>query len=294
MKSNLQGKHIVLDTNIIIRFPKILNTDSKALKLSIPSIVIVELKRLAAKGGEWKELSSVVDYALNNEMVIITEHNIKDDNDLIISLNNEKNKLDAPDLVILNLTRKLKEKGEDVVLATEDKALQQACSSLGIEYIGLRELKEGFNELSNKKSSPVFEKKIEELEKQSIKKVVLNILFLCVFAIIMFLFGRYYNDVINHVSIWGKILLLIAFAFITYWARCNLRLAYGLAEFSLGIHIAYPLFNFSSISSTYLSLLAALFIMIRGLDNITTGISETRYIAGTVVEKGWKFLFRLK
>ncbi|TVX83308.1 hypothetical protein FQP34_07060 [Peribacillus simplex] len=289
--NNLKGKHIILDTNIIIRFPSILKR-SEEFKISIPSIVIAELRMRSEKGSDWKKLNSLVEYALKNEMVIVTDHNNKDDN--FLEYINYKNGPDETDLVILNLTKRLKAKGENVVLATEDKVLQRMCASMGINTIGLQGLKNEVKSISNAKPSTDLNQKIEEIEKQSKKRIIMTVLFLIAFAFLMFILGKYSDEIINRINIWGKIGILVLVSFLIYWVRCNLRLAYGLAEFGLGVYIAYPLFNLQSISTTFISLLAALFIMIRGLDNITTGISETRYITGTLVEKGWKSIFRLK
>ena len=94
------------------------------------------------------------------------------------------------------------------------------------------------------------------------------------------------DKIIETVNIWGTVFLVILSAFFLYFLRGRMRLSYGITEFLFGIIVSvrtfYPDFDLKNLKSIIIfQIVAGLYIMIRGLDNIGKGLK------GTFLEPYW-------
>jgi hypothetical protein len=96
---------------------------------------------------------------------------------------------------------------------------------------------------------------------------------------------------LSTISIWGTALALPLLGILLFWYRQRYRLSYGVFEFLVGVMMGYfvflPSFDFKTLGVIQgLQILGALYVMVRGLDNIGRGIEE-----GTRLESIWNQIF---
>ncbi|EJQ48358.1 hypothetical protein IEI_03889 [Bacillus wiedmannii] len=312
----LQNTHLVLDTNIIFRYPSILGTRLEDIKVSVPSTVLLELRNLANKSEDWRMINNLLTNSIQNRIVSLIP--LKPEAPIIEGAGD----ISFAEWQILSIMKELTDNGEESILVTEDKNLKKIAQLYGMSVIGLQELKEQvdhYHTLSNKieeevnlvgnqketmsekdsneesKSSNIhIDKAVKKIEQKSRNKLLFNILFLLFFGISMFFVGKFYTAIISYINVWGTLILLIVLSALIFWVRCNLRFGYGGAEFFFGLFIAYKIFDINNFGNSYIQFFGALFIMIRGLDNVSVGITETRYLRDTKFHDCWKWMFRLK
>jgi hypothetical protein len=95
---------------------------------------------------------------------------------------------------------------------------------------------------------------------------------------------------LSTISVWGTIAALLLLGIGLFWYRQQYRLSYGVFEFLAGvimsIYVFFPKFDYGNLGvSLGLQVLAGLYVMVRGLDNIGTGLQ------GTKLEAAWNRVF---
>lgn len=104
--------------------------------------------------------------------------------------------------------------------------------------------------------------------------------------------AAYFNAarILSTVSVWGTIAALLALGVGLFWYRQRYRLSYGVFEFMAGammsIYVFFPRFDYATLGVAQgLQVLAGLYVMVRGLDNVNTGLQ------GTKLEAKWNQVF---
>lgn len=102
----------------------------------------------------------------------------------------------------------------------------------------------------------------------------------------MFSYLVYINieTILTSINIWAIIFSLIILALTLYILREKWRLPYGFLEFSVGIFTVFTVFfpskfNLGSVlfdSVFFVKILGAVYIMVRGIDNMMIAIKDTR------------------
>ncbi|MBS0549350.1 MAG: hypothetical protein JSR24_16470 [Proteobacteria bacterium] len=95
---------------------------------------------------------------------------------------------------------------------------------------------------------------------------------------------------IQTISIWGTVVLILFLGVSLFWLRQHYRLQYGIVEFGLGflwaVNVFFPEFDYSKIDYVHLIQIAtSLYVMVRGLDNIGKGLEGGR------LESAWRRVF---
>jgi hypothetical protein len=98
----------------------------------------------------------------------------------------------------------------------------------------------------------------------------------------------YARRAVAYVNIWGTLAAILLAGIIAYIFRARGRLAYGFFEFTFGFILAarvfWPKFDYASLApSDYLQILAGVYVMVRGLDNIQKGSKGT--VAESIIER---------
>ena len=93
------------------------------------------------------------------------------------------------------------------------------------------------------------------------------------------------------ISTWGTLVTLPIVGIALYWYRQKYRLSYGLFEYFVGLMMTYyvffPSFNYASLTALEgIQIIGGVYVMVRGLDNISNGIEGSRF------DLLWKRLFR--
>jgi rRNA-processing protein FCF1 len=273
-------KRIILDTNIILRAPEILSLTSKGIELIIPEPVIYELSNSEDKG----HVSSYLN---------ILQKSINAKNAHIVSFDNQKlasvipndlismGRLSAIDRIVLAYTTilKMQYSTDEIILATDDKALSQTAMQLGIKvFIGDKLLKEllqmGTQDQSLKKDA----------RQAKTKQLTRTILSATIGAGLTLLANYAYtnlNMILPTIKIGGTIAAIPILALVLFWIRSHYRLAYGITEVGVGclaaIRVFWPSFDYAVLNApSIIQFFGGLYVMVRGFDNLGKGLKGSR------------------
>jgi len=252
--------------------PEILAKAGPGVSFIVPTAVLRELER--RDHPEWKKLVGVIqDAASRGEIEII-----------------EDNRASGPptpaDQTIVRIMA-TKGQGTDLILATEDRDLLISAAKLGVPVVDSAALS------SSLASAPVSDQSLLEKARSVVARQLLVLLshFLVslIAAILANLAASRLSRIVATINIWGTLLLLVTLALTLYWFRGRYRLIYGSTEcligFSAAARVFWPRFVYSELKTTdALQIVAGLYVMIRGLDNIGKALAGTRW------EKPWRLL----
>jgi hypothetical protein len=189
----------------------------------------------------------------------------------------------------LNLARKLQSQGlgNTVVIVSESSKVLHLYTKSGIKVLSVSEALEKLKSENAAFDSQLFDDLTEDLYKnRSIGVIIIvGLLLLLTWALIK-------SDAIGRqISLLSPIIVAASTCIagaILYWFRSQRRLAYGIAEIGVGVLIA-TLDAGSNSEPNYdieiLKLLSALYIVVRGFDNVTKGLRD-----GPFTER-WKQIF---
>lgn len=262
--------NIVLDTSIIIRYPEILSIEKQEINFHVLRQVVSQLERLNPNLA--KVLENIQNKSIKFQDFIFTPTSINTD-DMV--------KVGLEDYFIMEVTKSLKSKYNDVKVATLDLHFDEVLNANGIETLNLNELKEIVNK-GQKQEEPQTAKKIKKYKKSE-RTLMLQGVFIGISVSI--LISVVYNNldlIINTIHVWGTIILAVLCGIGLFLFRERYRYSYGIAELSIGfiavISIFYPDFDYKSIEVDIvlgLRLFGSLYIMVRGQDNILKSLEGT-------------------
>jgi rRNA-processing protein FCF1 len=91
-------------------------------------------------------------------------------------------------------------------------------------------------------------------------------------------------SVISTFPIWATVLLMPTLGILLYGYRQRFRLSYGGAEFLVGVGMTYyvffPAFDYASLNAVgIIQIVGGLYVMVRGLDNVSKGLEGTKHEA---------------
>ncbi len=275
----------ILDTSAIIRRPQVLSRAAQG-QLLVPTEVIREL--LSRGRDEARELYSSllgkafeagamqVDNAPGTELGAIPVESIR--------------RLSGADIQIVTLAAQLSQSASkgDVAIVTLDRDIERAVAGLGILCLTPEEFLERTSGGDIDEASLASANKVLSFQK---RHLVLSAL---LGAGLSFLANIAYQNaayLLETLPVWGPLVAIPAAGVSLFWYRQRYRLSYGVFEFIVGVLLAYY-----AVSSTPdgkdvwfpagLQVLASLYVMVRGMDNIGKGLEGTR------LEGPWKRVFR--
>lgn len=269
-------KKIILDTSILIRFPKILGLEITGTKFIVPITVIDELVSMSTRNGNSNE--RIVDLieratAQGNVDVINTDlPGIRKYFDTV-----KTPRLSSTDTYLLATALFLKEKGDITEIATLDRVVMAIASKNGINCIGTSHILELINSFVTPTSKiNTVQSEIVNYETKEKQTFWSGIAIGIVFTAVAILIYQNLSKILQSVNIWGTIILIILLGIGLFVYREKKRLSYGVFEFSVGVIAIIMLFkpigfNYSEIDFNLdfnIKLLGGLYIMVRGQDNI--------------------------
>jgi hypothetical protein len=175
-----------------------------------------------------------------------------------------------------------------VCVITSNPNLISILDSHGIRTISVLEfLTESANDQPNKKLQSAMEAYLISQDKD---KLLFGIL---LSMGVLILINKSYLNIsylISLMSVWGTVIALPFIGILLFWYRQKFRFSYGVSEFFAGVlmtyYIFFPDFSYTELTTGEgIQLLGGLYVMVRGLDNISTGL------VGTSMEPFWKKLF---
>lgn len=274
----------IIDTSVLLQNPQILSRAANR-KIIIPKAVMEELSH-RGKGSKWADITELVKSSISNGVIISVEpDNIK--NDFIESDKNAQ-RLSGADIAIARIAISYAEEGINApCVVTNDKDLSYFLSIRNIKSITGSEF--------------IIESKGDSLNKDIEDKAVKVVLSQRRYLIISFAFGVFVsfignliyaniNLLVSTITVCGTIIGFPILGLALFWYRENFRLSYGIFEYAVGVimiyYIFFPTFNYSNLEVIDgIQILGALYVMVRGLDNIGKGLIGTRF------EALWKKIF---
>lgn len=271
---------IILDTNYIIKYPRLLGVKLPDTTFLTTTEVIEELKRNARQGHSENRL------AIINEAD--TEGNIQIVNAGLEEISKHQRKipnalLSQTDISLLTTALFCKETNQHVKIGTFDRDIINISRRLGIDCLSEEDIKQLLVQ-SDKQPSEIKEK-IIELNNKETRGFFWQIGYGIVTTSIGFFASMFLKEIAAALHIWGMLLLFLIIGIALFFWREKLKFSYGLFEFLAGfITILIALmpsnFDFKTIivdPELELKILGGLYIMVRGQDNIVKGLKGTKY-----------------
>jgi len=265
-------KYLVLDTNIIIRQPQLINIKLKDTVIVLPDAVLSEIEMAAGRRSEVAALPSLIRDAFVNHVIKIEGAPFE-----FAGKFSPSSHLDG-DTRILRYLEYLKESRCDFLFVTRDKALQRVCATEGfplMEASALNALIGGAEEADKELG--------QKLKWVRLKLWVYPFANIAV-GVLSSLIASYAYDHVDKIlaflNAWGVTGLLLLLGIILYILRAWFRRVYGTLEFCFGLFLASKQFShgfdYSNLSqSELLQILSGLYVMVRGLDNFQKGSKGT-------------------
>ncbi|MDD2698730.1 MAG: PIN domain-containing protein [Arcobacteraceae bacterium] len=272
----------IIDTNILIQYPQILSR-IESREMVIPKSVMDELYMFGPK-TKMPDIFKFVSSFIDNGIKII--HAPKNPTKNISELDKSNYKLSDSDIDTLYIA--LEESKTNVpIVVTDDLKFAKVLKKNGVKTItGKVFLDESDNETINEEVKNSANKIVSSQKKQLFISFFLGIFASILGNLIYF----YLNIIISTITVWGTLVALPIVGIILFWFREKFRLSYGVFEFFAGVimssYVFFPLFNYSTLGPKEgLQILAGLYVMVRGLDNIG------KAIIGTRIEPLWEKFF---
>ena len=275
----------IIDTNVLIQYPQILSRAGNR-KILIPASVIEELS-LRGPNNRTKGLSNLIGSAISAGVKIVQAPTSSDYT--IFQTDKNAQRLSGVDIdIALIAITYAKERGVDTpCVVTADKALASFLSTHKIKTIT------GFQFIVESKNEPMNEEIIKSANRVvTFQKRYLYISF--ILGVLASIAGNYiYSNIeylVSTITIWGTMAGLPIIGVALFWCREKFRLSYGTFEFCVGVIMSYyvffPSFVYAEIGIKQgFQILAGLYVIVRGLDNIGKGILGTR------IESMWRKIF---
>jgi rRNA-processing protein FCF1 len=189
-------------------------------------------------------------------------------------------KLSKTDIELITAAQELQQSNGDVRLATEDKPLANFAATIGIQCIKLNQLQKMFS--TDIAYDSIIQRKAKNILSTQTRGLVIGIIVGCLGNILATLVWTNFQKIIETATIWGTILLIIFIGISLYSLRGRFRLQYGIFEFIFGIVVAlkvfWPEFDYSKFKTLdFLQIMAGIYVMIRGQDNIGKALMGTRF-----------------
>jgi len=269
--------NIILDTNIIIRFPQILGLSIDNTKLLIPNSVVDELNYV---GKQKNSIVDLIDYSLKSGSVQIVDtlSLLKEYQGKIIN-----SKLSIVDKSLIALALSLKDKKQDVKIASQDKIIQLTATENNIGFLNWDSVLELLKSKKSKDETPL-NLKIATYENKNLRSYLTGILTGVLSSVLASVIYKNLQLILSTINIWGTIVLILLLGVGLFIYREKQRLSYGIFEITVGVIAIISLFtpvDFSYKELTFdlnfnLKLLGGLYIMVRGQDNVLKAIRNKK------------------
>ncbi len=277
--------NIILDSNIILRQPKVLGLQIPEIHFLVPLDVIEELNfRATQRGATFDRRIDLIEKASHQGTVSIINSDAPSYRQYRDVINS--NKLSGADISIIAIALSLTNKGEQVKIATQDKAIWQIAKEHNIEILSEADVTNLLTNFIEPKTdaSDTVQKEIVTYEKKEKRNFFTGILTGAIITFIASITYQNIDKVIGTINVWGTILVILIAGVGLFVFRERNKLSYGVFEFLVGVIAIIMLFQPTHFDLSTLNfnldfnirLLGGLYIMVRGQDNIVKGLKDTK------------------
>lgn len=267
---------LLLDTDILVSFPQILDIKSNFYKLATTAHVMQDIKsgyNIAVTNKVKQKLLQKIENLKKVEGFLVYATDIES------HFTFATRKLSSSETSLLDIATNLK-KTNNVAIGSMNDNITNAAKILKIKtydldtMIGIYARQNGRDKEEIKMS--LYYNKKDLITVRNKAAVGLLALFITIFVY------KYRELLISNLNVAGTIVLTVLFAILLFIFREKQRISYGILEFGVGltsiILIFYPSFNLTNVSFDFyfgIKYIGGIYIMIRGLDNIVKGLSKT-------------------
>lgn len=268
------ASHYILDTNVVIQSPEVL-ASARGLKLLVPKSVLGEL----TARGSWyvrNVVGALINDALNAGVEIV-EAPTQLKNELIAS-DRHAQRLGGADFDIARIAIGLTERSVPVCVVTLDRALRTFLESRSIRSITPNEF---LKERDTQSIDPTLLSSARSVSSGQKRYLLLSAILSAVVSFGANVIYSHATILLSTISVWGTVVALPLVGVGLYWYRQRYRLSYGIFELLVGItmsiYVFFPKFDYEALGVALgLQVLAGLYVMVRGLDNVGTGLQGTK------------------
>ena len=278
---------IILDTNIILRHPKVLGLEIPDTTFLIPSDVIEELNiRAGQRGVLFDQRMDLIRKASDQgtiSIIYLEDSILKKYINIFRSHN-----ISGADLAIVALAIESKNSKDNVKIATSDREISKIAANPIYKIdilsdVDMANLLAGFKEPTI--NNDTIQNKISNYEKKEKINFGMGILTGLLVAIVVNVAFNNIQRIILSINIWGTIVAAPILGVALFVFREKRRLSYGVSEFVVGILGIFSLFqstdfDYSKINFNLdfsIKLIGGLYIMVRGQDNIVKAIKDNKF-----------------
>jgi hypothetical protein len=267
---------LLLDTDILVSFPQILEINHSFYKLATTAHVIQDIKsgyNIAIKNKIKQRLLQKIDSLKKAGTLIVYSSDIES------HFTFGTKKLSSSETSLLDIAANLKE-ADNIVIGSMNENITIAAKSLKVKTYDLDTII-GIYARQNGKNMEEIKMSLSYIRKDLISvrnKVVVGLL-----ALFITILGYKYRElIISNLNVAGTIVMTTVFAILLFIFRERQRISYGILEFGVSltsiILIFHPSFHLANVSFDFafgIKYIGGIYIMIRGLDNVVKGLSKT-------------------
>lgn len=269
-------RKIILDTNILLRQPRVLGLEIPDTEFLIPSAVIEELNvRSQNRGANFDRRIDLIEKANNQGTISIVNIDAQTVTQYLELF--KTTKLSGTDISIVAIALNLRNNGENVYIATQDKNIWKVAHDNNIGILSAVDANDLFSKfIAPKTESDTIQKEIISYENKERFNFLTGILIGVVATLIATLIYKNIDKILSTINVWGTITVIILAGIGLFIFREKNKLSYGVFEFLVGIIAIIALFTPNDFDFTTIifnmdfniKFVGGLYIMVRGQDNI--------------------------
>ncbi len=270
-------RNIVLDTHVIVKDPNILARKLDDVRLIVPVSVLQQIDRYRDEAKA--NLSSLLRRAAAEKSVKITGTSDR------TTVSPDEQGIGETDASILALAVELKHGNDvttanpDTFLATDDSVLRRVAENHGVRVLSSDELEKALQGTTAASDDLVVAAR-QVKAKQSRHLLISGACALVSIGLVQLLISNI-RTLLPWIMSVGGFCVIVLLGIVIFWCRSRSRLGYGLVECVFGILAVYDgATNFNPSDHQMIGLMkmiAGLYVMVRGLDNIGKGLKGTKY-----------------
>jgi len=276
--------YIVLDTNIILQFPRLLGLHPPETVFLVPLAVLQEVReRARSRGDQTDRRLDLIARADEEGTVSIINTDAPRYRQLQENVADNTH-LTGTDAAILAVAINQQGPGNMVRIATRDKELELAARRENIGVLGDNEIFRMLGQFPRVISGEeTLQSQIRQYESKTRRRQLWQSVIGAAIGAVTTLIGSRASALFHGIAVWILLTALILSGFILFWIRERFRLIYGVFELLVGIIVLVAAFlpshfKIESVCFTIdlgIKISGGLYIIVRGLDNITKAIKDT-------------------
>lgn len=274
--------YYILDTNVILQSPEILAKRFHG-NLLIPEAVLQELDR--GGSNRWaSRISALIKGSPAHLTIAPSPNSVQNE---LQTTDKLVQRLSGADIDIARIAISYAEKGIKVSVVTRDRWLRKFLDNRNIASFTPIE----FQDIASSAPDSKIEDVATEISSEQNRYVRNSIILAAIIFGTAFFAFKYRQELSGTLSIWGTALATLIIGTLFYAYRQRGRLSYGVFEFLFGwaaaLQVFWPNFDYGSLEiEKIIQIVAGLYVMVRGLDNIGKGVEKTKF------EAHWLLVFK--